>query len=60
MLAAGVAGGLRRLVYGVGVADPITWRGVVAVVTGVTLLSSWLPARRAARLAPAVALQDEG
>ena len=63
--ALGVAGGavagagLRRLVYGVGVADPATWLGTLAVVAGVTLAASWLPARRASRLDPSAALRSE-
>jgi len=54
-----LAGALRRLVYGVGVADPATWAGVAAVIGGVTLLASWIPARRASRLDPVAALRSE-
>lgn len=57
--AALLAGGLRRLLYGVGVADPVTWAGVAAVVLTVTLLASWVPARRASRLDPCDALRSE-
>jgi predicted permease len=53
------AGGLRRLVYGVGVADPLTWVGAVGAVVGVTMLASWLPARRASRLDPIAALRAD-
>ncbi len=60
MVAGSVAAGwLRRLVYGVGVADPATWVGALAVVAGVTLLASWLPARRASRMDPSVALRAD-
>lgn len=53
------AGGLRRVVYGVGVADLPTWIGAVTLVVAVTLLASWLPARRASRLDPSAALRVE-
>jgi predicted permease len=58
-VAAFAAAALRRLVYGVGVADPVTWAGVLAVVGGVTLLACWIPARRASRLDPSAALRAD-
>jgi putative ABC transport system permease protein len=39
--------------------DPATLAIAVAVLGAVTLLASWLPARRAAGLAPTVALREE-
>lgn len=50
-------GDATPLVSGVGVADPATWLGLVTVVVGVTLLATWLPARRASRLDPSEALR---
>ena len=50
---------MRRLVYGVGVADPATYAALALLLLGVVLLASWLPARRAARLDPAVVLRGE-
>jgi ABC-type antimicrobial peptide transport system permease subunit len=50
---------LRSMLYGVGRADPITLAGVVLILGGVALLASWLPARRAARLDPVIALRTE-
>jgi putative ABC transport system permease protein len=57
--AAILASALRRLVYGVGVADPATWAGVAAVIGAVTLLATWIPARRASLLDPTQALRSD-
>ena len=50
---------LRGLLFGVGTADPVTYAGVAAFLVGVGLLASWLPARRAAKVDPVVALRAE-
>jgi putative ABC transport system permease protein len=39
--------------------DPVTLAIAIAGLATVTLLASWIPARRAARLQPTVALRDE-
>jgi hypothetical protein len=52
-------GGLRRLVHGVPIADPVTWSAAVAVIVAVTLFACWAPAARAARLDPVEALRSE-
>jgi putative ABC transport system permease protein len=57
--ALGLSRFLRSMLYGVGRADPITLAGVVLILGGVALLASWLPARRAARLDPVIALRTE-
>ena len=60
----GVAGALilARLIqnqlFGVGVFDPLTLGGVLAVLIGSAAAASFLPARRAARLDPANALRE--
>jgi predicted permease len=53
----GLAGLLRQMLFGVEPQDPLTLGVVAAVLLAVTLLASWLPARRAARVDPAVALR---
>jgi predicted permease len=45
--------------HGVRLDDPVPLAGVAALVTVTALLSSWLPARRAARVDPVVALRAE-
>ena len=64
-LAAGLTGALilapllRSELYGVEPADPATLAGVCGAVFLVSLLASYLPARRATRLDPLAALRDE-
>jgi putative ABC transport system permease protein len=50
---------LSTLLFGVGPLDPLTFAGAAAVLGGAALLASWLPARRAARVDPVVALAEE-
>ena len=50
---------LESLLYGVSVRDPLTFAALAAMLGCVALLASWLPARRAARVDPAIAMQGE-
>src|SRR5690606_32773223 len=47
---------LSGMLYGISATDPVTFIAVVMVVAAAALLASYLPARQAARLAPAVTL----
>jgi len=47
------------LLLGVRPDDPVVFGGITAVVAGVALFSSWIPARRAAGIDPMTALRDE-
>jgi putative ABC transport system permease protein len=48
---------LRKLLYGVTPGDPLTLASVVVLLALVALLACYIPARRASRLDPAVALR---
>ncbi|MGZ6141971.1 MAG: FtsX-like permease family protein, partial [Myxococcales bacterium] len=60
-LVASIAGSqlLSSQLYGIGARDPLTYLGISLLLGLVTLLASFLPARRAARLDPMVALRAE-
>lgn len=50
---------MRSLLYGIGPNDPGTLLTVMGVLAGVALIASYVPARRAARVDPVVALRAE-
>lgn len=49
----------RSLLFGVSPTDPLVLGLVLVSLAAITLLASWIPARRAARIAPVVALKAE-
>jgi predicted permease len=51
--------GLNSLLFGVTASDPMTFVGVTLLVVAVTLLASYIPARRAMQVDPIVALRYE-
>jgi len=50
---------LNSLLFGVSAWDPLTFSGIVVLISFVAFLSAWLPARRASRVDPIVALRTE-
>ena len=63
-LALGVGGAffatrfLRGLLFGVAPGDPVTLIGVVAMMAAIGVLACWIPARRAARIDPVLAMRS--
>ena len=50
---------LAGFLFGVSPLDPLSFGAAAVVLTGVALLASWLPARRALRIEPTLALRHD-
>ena len=50
---------LSSFLFGVGARDPATISAVVILLLGVAAIACWIPARRASRIDPMIALRYE-
>jgi putative ABC transport system permease protein len=56
--AAGATRVMRALLFGVAPTDPVSFGAAVSVLVAIAALACWVPARRAARIDPVIALRD--
>ena len=60
LIASGIAGRLlSSLLFGVSAADPVTLAAVAIVLAAIAAVAAYIPARRATRLDPVVALRED-
>lgn len=50
---------LRTMLFNVSTTDPLTFASIALLLVGVTLIATWLPARRATRVDPVVVLRED-
>ncbi|HEV7784269.1 MAG TPA: FtsX-like permease family protein, partial [Thermoanaerobaculia bacterium] len=50
---------LESLLYGVSTRDPLTYAALAALFAAVALVATWLPAERASKVDPILAIRNE-
>jgi putative ABC transport system permease protein len=50
---------LERLIYGVSTRDPLTFGSLALLMGAIALLATWMPARRASRVDPIIAIKSD-
>jgi len=50
---------MRNMLYSIGATDPVTFVAVTVILVGIALLACYIPARRATRIEPVIAIRRE-
>jgi predicted permease len=58
-LAFGITRFFQNLLYGVSASDPVTFAAIALALAAIALLACWLPARKATKINPLIALRAE-
>jgi ABC-type antimicrobial peptide transport system permease subunit len=59
VIALGGARMMKSLLYGVSTSDPVTFACVGLLLVSIAFVACWIPARRASRVEPMIALRSE-